>query len=702
MRRVVPLVALLVAGVALPAGTAQARHRRHVDLPRPLAVRTIPAVPGVKLKLGQRVFTADRHGRFTVRFVAADLKRGRTTRGLLAPMKVPNTPLPGGGFARFEKLYPPKGRFSGARLALSTYFTVRPRFVDLQGSPVPPSLVSRYTLRSRHGIVLTAAHDDPVTLQRSRVVPYNGQLVSKPIAWSIQRVVVEGADVVNRTQQQFDPAQVGSSFRARLIFYPARFRAHDAVFGFPMGSGIVLTRPDGRRVEHAFGSGHELVLESLPRGEYRVQVKAAGYSFERPVALSRAQVVDVEVISYLDVALVVVLGLGVAIGLLVARRPKLRRRLRGAGRGGRVVAGATILLLLVMAVGVRSAVAAEPSASPGATKLFAYYYIWYSPSSWNRAKRDYPLLGRYSSDETSVMRRHIRLAKAAGINGFLVSWKSTPVLDERLGKLVRIAEQEHFRLGIVYQGLDFERRPLPIEKISADLDRFRRVFARSPAFRTWDRPVVIWTGTWKFSYAQLEHVIASRRKDLLFMASEKNPDDYRAKAPLFDGDAYYWSSVDPDTYPRYPQKLASMAAAVHEAGGLWFPPAAPGFDARMVGGTRAIPRDGGELLRREMNAAQQADPDAIGLISWNEFSENTHVEPSRRYGTTALKTLADIRGASLKVGDDLDSSQPSQTGGINAVTSLLVFLGVGAVLCVALTVRRRRRPASPAIEDFPW
>ena len=30
--------------------------------------------------------------------------------------------------------------------------------------------------------------------------------------------------------------------------------------------------------------------------------------------------------------------------------------------------------------------------------MFAYYYIWFNVSSWERAKSDYPTLGRYSSD----------------------------------------------------------------------------------------------------------------------------------------------------------------------------------------------------------------------------------------------------------------------------------------------------------------
>src|SRR5947207_7168088 len=60
------------------------------------------------------------------------------------------------------------------------------------------------------------------------------------------------------------------------------------------------------------------------------------------------------------------------------------------------------------------------AATPAAARtlpLFAYYYIWFSPSSWGRAKRDLPLIGAYSSSNQGVMREQIQQAKAAGING---------------------------------------------------------------------------------------------------------------------------------------------------------------------------------------------------------------------------------------------------------------------------------------------
>jgi len=330
------------------------------------------------------------------------------------------------------------------------------------------------------------------------------------------------------------------------------------------------------------------------------------------------------------------------------------------------------------------------------TPLYTYYYIWFNPSSWNRAKRDYPLLGRYSSDEASVMRTHVRMARQAGIVGFIVSWKSTPVLDARLDKLVSVSRSAGFRLAIIYQGLDFERRPLPVTRVARDLGLFARRWGRSPTFRGFGRPLVIWSGTWKYTPDEVERVTRGLRDRLTILASERNSADYQGKAPHVDGDAYYWSSVNPDTYSDYPGKLQEMGRAVHAAGGLWFAPSAPGFDARLIGGRTVVDRKDGDTLRRQYEAAQSSNPDAIGLISWNEFSENSHVEPSTVYGATALEVLADIRGAHLEAEDLPDSSEQvgARGAGSGAVPVLTGFVMLVLASGLLLWWRRDRRPGA--------
>jgi hypothetical protein len=351
------------------------------------------------------------------------------------------------------------------------------------------------------------------------------------------------------------------------------------------------------------------------------------------------------------------------------RRLRLRRR-------SAAVCGAALLVILVTALPAR-AQARRP------IPTLAYYYVWFNPISWQRAKADRPLLGAYSSDEERTMTQHVRWAKQAGIDGFIVSWKSTPTLNRRLRKLVAIAEREHVRLAVIYQGLDFYRRPLPVQRVANDLVEFRRRFSGSPAFRLFSRPLVIWSGSWKFSPDAIKRVTALVRPALLVLASERKTAGYLSIADAVDGNAYYWASVDPEGTPGYARKLDEMGAAVHERGGLWIAPAAPGFDARAVGGKSVVPRRDGSTLRQEVATALASSPDALGLISWNEFSENTHIEPSREHGGRYLDAVAELEHAK---GPDLrgfDSDESAATGisyALSLITGLAFFVSLGGLV----------------------
>jgi hypothetical protein len=239
-----------------------------------------------------------------------------------------------------------------------------------------------------------------------------------------------------------------------------------------------------------------------------------------------------------------------------------------------------------------------------------------------------------------------------------VSWKSTEKLNARLEQLIEVAEEQDFKLAIIYQGLDFNRNPLPVEQVDADMSYFMDHFADRQAFYLYEKPLVIWSGTWKFSREEIEKVVLGKREHLLILASERNLDGYSRLADLVDGNAYYWSSVNPDTFPGYVEKLSTMSQAIHANGGLWIAPAAPGFDARLVGGTTIVDRKDGETLQIQFSTAMQSAPDAIGIISWNEFSENSHIEPSENYGDRYLEVLADIRNAPGPVVSNFDSSEP--------------------------------------------
>ena len=635
-------------------------------------ISTVPKVPGMRFSLEGRIFEAGRDGRA---YPPPGFGSPRTA------LRALDTEIAPGVRARFDRWY------SGRRIAaVKLYYRVRPTFVDLSGRRVDPRVVTSVVLRGSQGRRYLFKGDRPHWLQGNRVVPESHGRRSTAVFYSAEKALVGGSSVVHRGQQRFFPAK-SRRMELRLLLFAARVTVRDALLGFPIGSAVRLEYPDGRERRHALGPGAGLTLRSLPRGDYRVSVDALGISSSSPVALSRDQQVDLKVISWLDVAVVLLALASIALALLCLRRPGpilARRRKRAVRVTATLVAVA--LVLIVAAPGVRAASPADP--------LFAYYYIWFNADSWNRAKTDYPLLGRYSSDERDVMRRHVHWAQRAGIEGFIVSWKSTPVLNRRLKRLAEVAEAARFKLLVIYQGLDFEREPLPASRVARDLGVFSSRFADGEAFKAFAKPLVIWSGTPEFTRGQVGSATRPWRGRLLILASERNVDGYRRVADLVDGNAYYWGSVNPATYPRYPEKLAEMGRAVHERGGLWIAPAAPGFDARLVGGTSVVPRRDGATLRTQLDAATASAPDALGLISWNEFSENTHIEPSRAHGSRYLEVVADVRGAELPDLRDFDSSEPAATGvsyGLPLLGGFALLLGTSFLIVLR---HARRRAAS--------
>ncbi len=725
----VAATALGIALLAATPATAQvpAVHAgvRAVEAgPGVLVVQTVPPVPGARVSADGRTAKADSKG--VARLPVP------TFVGLEKRFNAPETRVSKDRRVAFDRVRGQLDRAANGRVievGLRTERRVRWTFSDRAGAPILPDRLTQVVLRSSTGELLTLRGEDigaPRWLAASRTQQTSNGLMSKDIYWSVQSVLMNGAELVNRSQQRFVPDE-STHWDIRLLFFRAEVKSADLLFGTPAGDGVQVVAPDGEVARYPFDEDGFVTLPAVPRGEYRMTVYGSGISFVRPVSVSKDQEVELLVISHLDVALVLGMLLLVALSLLaVGRRHRIsawsgrpRRSPEPVARTelspGRAGVGVSAVLPWALVLGVLLSVAPAPptQAVSGGTRpaaaavvsggvhtsghapvpVLAYYYIWFTPTSWLRAKIDYPVLGRYSSDDEVIMAEHVRMAQEAGIDGFLVSWKRSPHLNKRLKELTSVARAAGFRLGIVYQGLDFAREPLPVDRVAEDLTWLADTYGRHSTFHSIDDlPVVVWTGTERFSTKEIAQVTEPLRGRLHVLASAKSVEDYQRVAPWVDGNAYYWSSVKPDM-KGYPQKLQAMGAAVHADGGLWIPPFAPGFDARLVGGTSVVPRAGGETLRRELAAARASVPDALGLISWNEFSENTHVEPSEEYGTSTLHALALSLGATPP---PAAADSGDETEGVAGVTGwgALVVLGLGLGLINLLAAWRRNRRAA--------
>jgi hypothetical protein len=275
-------------------------------------VQTVPPVPGQRFLHRGKPVQADQLGRVRIN-AAGDIRN---------ELKVVNTPVSRGVQARLDRFYSDRNV-----VAIAFYHQVRPNFVDLQGNKVDPADVDSMVVKGLHGKEFLFRQGEPRWLQVSHVVARrNNRLRSKSLRYTVENVRIKGANVVNNGQQRFRPSET-PNFPVQVLLYAARFKTRDAFFGFPLGSAVRLTFPNGRVEKHKLGKNGELVLRSLPRSDYEVTVDAPGFSFSRPVSLSRNQEVELEILSYLDIGLSLFVFAAFMIGLPLIRRPELRARL---------------------------------------------------------------------------------------------------------------------------------------------------------------------------------------------------------------------------------------------------------------------------------------------------------------------------------------------------------------------------------------
>jgi hypothetical protein len=274
-------------------------------------VETVPATEGLRLAYEGIPLVTDARGRVDV--PALD------ETSLRAGLRMLDTAVRPGVRAR------PAGWRHGV-LTIQLEHRVRLAFRDPAGGMVDRRRIGAVTLKGPIGARRTLRASGWHWLAANRIVTLGKTVLSRRVAWAVERVEAGGVNVVARSQQRFAP-RPGRAARIVVRFHTLRFSARDALLGSPIGTRISLRHPDGHLTRHPLEDGRT-VLENLPAGDYRIRVSAPSMKASWPVALSRDQVVEVSLISYADVALVLGVLALLAVGLVVAGRPRLRARLR--------------------------------------------------------------------------------------------------------------------------------------------------------------------------------------------------------------------------------------------------------------------------------------------------------------------------------------------------------------------------------------
>jgi len=327
------MVAAVSLGVAA-AGYGGAAEAAETSSTAVVEIMTVPAVAGARFVFDNVTYRADRNG-----VVRLDIAKGTRRHTIsVADVKI-NERTRDLAFVRWW--YPGHHdqdylkALTGIRIrknlrikaAFRATYLVHYSFTDEARSAVNRDRVSRLEFFGDNGHTVSGTGAGKIRLVGIRPVVNAGTILAKPVRYRVQRVDVDGSNVVQVNQQAFVPSQEASVV-VPLLLRTAHFSTRDLLFGGPVGRSVRLTYPDGRRATVALNADGNATLEELARGRYSVSVDAAGYSFLRPVVLSRNQYIDLPVLTYLDIGVVGGAAAMLAGALYLFRLANRRSRVR--------------------------------------------------------------------------------------------------------------------------------------------------------------------------------------------------------------------------------------------------------------------------------------------------------------------------------------------------------------------------------------
>jgi len=297
---------------------------------------------------------------------------------------------------------------------------------------------------------------------------------------------------------------------------------------------------------------------------------------------------------------------------------------------------------------------AAVSLPPVSPLVLAHYYPWYTMDTWRDPRMADQPLRLYSTDEAPDVSREIAHALSAGIDVFVSSWREWPAevgdpSDRSMRVLLDAARPTRMKVAVYTESftanaaLDWSTaEPATMEKWIADIvDRY----GSDPAYLHVDgRPVVF---VYAATLVPLDDWTALSAR---LRATGRNPlligDFFESRLiEVFDGQ-YRYSTVslsaddlaDVDLHQSLRARTFGLLQPADRRR-IWVAPVSPGADDRLLTDRtdhQVVDRDGGRLYDRQWATAINTGADWVMVTSWNEWWENTEIEPSRRYGTAYL------------------------------------------------------------------
>lgn len=294
------------------------------------------------------------------------------------------------------------------------------------------------------------------------------------------------------------------------------------------------------------------------------------------------------------------------------------------------------------------------------------YFVWYGKGygaeHWNDNEKygcvtQSPLLGYYSSDSGEIIRQHLKMLEGAGVDYIAVNLhideQGLNVYQYQVAKrIMDIIEEDHCHIRVCVQICPYTA---DIDKCMEGIEYILEHMVHRESYVLYEgKPLVFlfWTGSMDGDRESIECLRQAFRDTVLIASSMRiyNKADEESKTfGLFDG----WSVFSPLQLSSDDGERRNKIDEIYqqyEAGRKKIKvfTCSPVYDDRKlkdrgsdVRHLRYIDREHGNVFRWMLDMAGKCEPqpDIIKITTFNEFHENTHIEPTIEHGMLYMDIL---------------------------------------------------------------
>lgn len=279
-------------------------------------------------------------------------------------------------------------------------------------------------------------------------------------------------------------------------------------------------------------------------------------------------------------------------------------------------------------------------------QVWVFYIGYWTPAGWDQRANvltDYPL-EKYNSADGGVAARQIEQAQSAGIDAFIVSWfgptdgQTTAVLNVMLDQAAARGFHAGAAIDVFAGGANATYDGMVAAISYLVYDR-----SNHPAWVRYNgKPVIHFafqenTGFTDQQWQDIRNAIDPAHNTIWVAEGLQGVNGCCLHGGAFDG-AYAFNVA-----------WGGGGNSKNSRSGFFHPTVHPGWDETLIAAAENRPnptspkdRANGGYLRGSWNSAVGYGTDVILIVSWNEFMENSHIEPSVNYGSQSLEVLAPL------------------------------------------------------------